>query len=168
MQCTKMLTFALCLAVIATAIPAWAADSAPSSQVVGPVTGKAVAHDVSPPLREMIQLPARQTGLNREVPLRVPQARPSRGSQLRESVPDPLPAADYPRAAARWAAASTNATKSGCGRNGVDLNSGWNWHATNQGWSASSTTSTRRPSGETPEQTSPARESRSRYSGLNS
>ena len=39
-----------------------------------------------------------------------------------------------PGAPAR-AAAATNSRPSGCGRGGRDLNSGWNWEATKNGWS---------------------------------
>ncbi len=46
--------------------------------------------------------------------------------------------------------------KSGCGRVGLETNSGWNCDATNHGWSASSMISTRRPSGLVPENTNPA------------
>src|SRR4029453_15296300 len=53
-------------------------------------------------------------------------------------------------------AAVTNPSNSGCGRSGRDLNSGWNWLATNHGWSRSSTISTRRPSGDWPESVIPA------------
>ncbi len=53
-------------------------------------------------------------------------------------------------------AVATNPSKSGCGRSGRLLNSGWNWLATNQGWSRSSTISTRRPSGDWPERIIPA------------
>ena len=60
-------------------------------------------------------------------------------------------------------AARTNARNSGCGRSGRLLNSGWNWLATNQGWSRSSTISTRRPSGDWPEMSMPADSSASRY-----
>src|ERR671934_138051 len=60
------------------------------------------------------------------------------------------------RASARSRAAPTKSRKSGPGRVGRDLNSGWNWLATNQGWSASSMISTRRPSWNVPETTSPA------------
>jgi hypothetical protein len=45
---------------------------------------------------------------------------------------------------------------SGCGRVGLETNSGWNCDATNHGWSLSSTISTRRPSGLVPENTNPA------------
>ncbi len=40
------------------------------------------------------------------------------------------------RTAARWGildGVTTNPSKSGCGRSGRDLNSGWNWLATNHG-----------------------------------
>ena len=50
----------------------------------------------------------------------------------------------------------------GWGRVGRERNSGWNWPATNHGWSGSSIISTRRPSGEVPEKTSPASSSRRR------
>ena len=60
-------------------------------------------------------------------------------------------------------AASTKPVKSGWGRSGRLRNSGWNWLATNQGWSRSSTISTRRPSGDWPERMRPERSSASRY-----
>ena len=44
---------------------------------------------------------------------------------------------------------------SGCGFCGRDLNSGWNWHATNHGCSGSSTISTRLSSGAVPAKTNP-------------
>ena len=53
-------------------------------------------------------------------------------------------------------AVATNPWNSGCGRSGRDLNSGWNWLATNHGWSLSSTISTSRPSGDWPESSIPA------------
>ena len=56
---------------------------------------------------------------------------------------------------ARFAAA-TKARNRGWARLGRDLNSGWNWTARNQGWFGSSTISTRVPSGDRPERTSPA------------
>ena len=52
--------------------------------------------------------------------------------------------------------AATKPSNSGCGRSGRDLNSGWNWLATNHGWSRSSTISTSRPSGDWPDSTMPA------------
>ena len=58
------------------------------------------------------------------------------------------------RARAR-ARRATNSRKSGAGRVGRDLNSGWNCDATNHGWSGSSTISTRRPSWNVPLTTSP-------------
>ena len=71
---------------------------------------------------------------------------------------------DLGRAAgrARASAAPTNSRKSGCVRSGRDLNSGWYCDATKNGWSGSSTTSTRRSSGEVPEKTMPACSSRLR------
>ena len=54
------------------------------------------------------------------------------------------------REPARSSAAPTKSRKSGAGRVGRDLNSGWNWLATNQGWSGSSTISTSRPPGTSP------------------
>src|SRR5262249_35925304 len=60
------------------------------------------------------------------------------------------------RVCARSRAAPTNSRNSGAGRVGRDLNSGWNWLATNHGWSGSSTTSTSRPSWNVPDTTSPA------------
>src|SRR5205807_5949088 len=56
----------------------------------------------------------------------------------------------------RSSAAFTNSRKSGCGRSGRDLNSGWNCAATKNGWSGSSMSSTSRSSGDVPEQTRPA------------
>src|SRR5208282_5795595 len=38
--------------------------------------------------------------------------------------------------------APMNAANSGCGSNGLDLNSGWNWQPRNQGWLGASTIST--------------------------
>ena len=43
------------------------------------------------------------------------------------------------------------AANSGCGSNGRDFSSGWNWTPTNQGWSASSKISGSTPSGDRPE-----------------
>jgi len=51
---------------------------------------------------------------------------------------------------------------------GRDRNSGWNCVATNQGWSASSTISTRRPFGDTPAEHHPGFAERFAYSLLNS
>ena len=48
-----------------------------------------------------------------------------------------------------------NSRKSGCGRFGLETNSGWNCEATNHGWSFNSTISTKRPSGLVPENTKP-------------
>ena len=45
--------------------------------------------------------------------------------------------------------------KRGWGFMGRDLNSGWNWHPKNQGWSFSSTISTNSPSGLVPLTTRP-------------
>jgi len=59
------------------------------------------------------------------------------------------------RALARSSAAPTKPRKSGAGRVGRDLNSGWNWLATNHGCSGSSTISTSRPSWNVPETTRP-------------
>src|SRR3989338_3936289 len=39
--------------------------------------------------------------------------------------------------------AFTNSRNKGCARSGLDLNSGWNWHATNHGWLDNSMISTR-------------------------
>src|SRR5678815_5567710 len=39
-------------------------------------------------------------------------------------------------------AAPMNVLNSGCGSNGLDLNSGWNWHPMKWGWSGNSTIST--------------------------
>ena len=59
------------------------------------------------------------------------------------------------RLRARSRAAPTNSRKSGAGRVGRDLNSGWNWLATNHGWSGSSTISTRRPPWNVPDDDEP-------------
>ena len=59
------------------------------------------------------------------------------------------------RSRERSKAAPTKSRKSGAGRVGRDLNSGWNWLATNHGWSGSSTISTSRPSWNVPETTRP-------------
>ena len=56
----------------------------------------------------------------------------------------------------------------GCALVGLDLNSGWNWQPTNQGWSGASTISTNRSSGEVPEMTRPASVNSFRYLLLNS
>src|ERR1039457_1652779 len=60
------------------------------------------------------------------------------------------------RPSARAAAALMRPTKSGWGRSGRDLNSGCAWVPTKNAWPGSSTNSTSRPSGELPEQRSPA------------
>ena len=49
-----------------------------------------------------------------------------------------------------FAAAAMKPEKSGCGRVGRDLSSGWNWQPMNHGCYASSTISTSEPSGESP------------------
>ena len=49
------------------------------------------------------------------------------------------------RERARSCAAATNSRNSGAGLVGRDLNSGWNWLATNQGWFGSSIRSGRAP-----------------------
>ncbi len=56
-----------------------------------------------------------------------------------------------------WSAndAPTNALINFCGRFGREINSGWNWHPTKNFFSGSSTISTKRLSGETPEKTNP-------------
>ncbi len=64
--------------------------------------------------------------------------------------------------------APMNSRNNCCGRFGRDLNSGWNWHATKNFFSGSSMISTKRSSGEVPENTSPAASIGSRYSLLNS
>ena len=61
-------------------------------------------------------------------------------------------------------AAPTKPAKSGCGAQGRDRNSGWNWPATNQGWSGSSTISTSCFSGHTPETRNPFFSRSFRYS----
>src|SRR5205085_9565271 len=66
------------------------------------------------------------------------------------------------RPPARSTAAPTKSRNSGCGRSGRDLNSGWYWEATKNGWWGSSIASTSRSSGEVPEQTRPACSSRLR------
>jgi len=66
------------------------------------------------------------------------------------------------RSAARFAAAPTKSRKSGSGRVGRELNSGWNWEATKNGWSGSSMISTRRSSGEVPLATRPSSSNRLR------
>src|SRR5690606_27797275 len=53
-------------------------------------------------------------------------------------------------------AASTKPLNSGWPSRGVEVNSGWNWHATNHGCSGASTTSTSLPSAERPEMIRPA------------
>src|SRR5581483_7607245 len=63
---------------------------------------------------------------------------------------------------ARSSAAPTKPRKRDAARVGRDLNSGWNWLATNHGWSASSTISTSRPFWNVPLTTSPASIRRSR------
>src|SRR5690606_41294707 len=61
------------------------------------------------------------------------------------------------RCRARYSqAARTKPQNSGWPSRGVDVNSGWNWQATNQGWSGCSTISTSRASMEFPATTSPA------------
>src|SRR6056297_1394211 len=47
-------------------------------------------------------------------------------------------------------AAFTNPLNKGWGLVGLDLNSGWNWHPTYQGWSSISTISTSLSSGDSP------------------
>src|SRR6185295_8373282 len=60
-------------------------------------------------------------------------------------------------------AARMNPANSGCGANGRDFSSGWNWQPTKNGWSASSIISTRLSSGLCPENTSPCSWSLPRY-----
>ena len=60
------------------------------------------------------------------------------------------------RASSCCRAAAMKPLNSGAGRSGRDLNSGWNCEATKNGWSSSSTTSTKRSSGEVPEMLRPA------------
>src|ERR1700691_5255756 len=64
--------------------------------------------------------------------------------------------ASAPRDLAR--AAAIRPENSGCGRVGRDRNSGWAWVATKNGWTSrgNSMNSTSRPSGDRPENTSPA------------
>src|SRR5262245_22442216 len=72
-------------------------------------------------------------------------------SQLRRRSPIAVTFVAIPcRLSCRLCAASTNPANSGCGRSGFDLNSGWNWTATYQGWPGSSTISTNFPSSERP------------------
>src|SRR5271166_429299 len=82
----------------------------------------------------------------------------------------PLPAATASAVAAgnarlRSRAAATSPLNSGCGLVGLDSNSGCACVATKYGCTlrGSSTNSTRRPSGDNPEQRSPASSSLSRY-----
>ena len=66
-----------------------------------------------------------------------------------------------------WLAATKLANR-GCGRSGLDLNSGWNCTAMYQGWPGSSTISTNFPSGERPEMSRPFSASARSYRQLNS
>src|SRR5215470_11371951 len=70
----------------------------------------------------------------------------------------------------RSIAAAISPLNSGCGLVGLDRNSGWAWVATKNGCTArgSSTNSTRRPSGDMPEQTRPAASRAGRYELLTS
>src|SRR5262245_40030494 len=61
-------------------------------------------------------------------------------------------------------AAPTKPANKGCGAHGRDRNSGWNWPATNHGWSGSSTISTSCFSGHTPEIRNPFFSRSFRYS----
>ena len=63
-------------------------------------------------------------------------------------------------------AAFTNPTNKGCGLSGLEVNSGWNWLAIKKGWFGISTISTSLPSGEVPEQISPASSSPVSYTHL--
>jgi hypothetical protein len=53
-------------------------------------------------------------------------------------------------------AALTKLSNNRCPSRGEEVNSGWNWQATNQGWSEISTISTKEPSIERPEIFNPA------------
>ena len=54
-------------------------------------------------------------------------------------------------------AALTNAVNKGCPLRGLEVNSGWNWQAKNQGWFGSSMVSTKRSRpADTPPMTKPA------------
>ena len=64
--------------------------------------------------------------------------------------------------------ASINPLNNGWGLSGLDLNSGWNWHATNQSNWGNSTTSANIPSGDIPENTRPFSAILSIYSLLTS
>src|SRR5580658_69569 len=66
------------------------------------------------------------------------------------------------RALDRASAAAIRPSNSGCGRVGRDRNSGCAWVPTKNGWLGSSANSTRCPSGESPEKTSPASSNPSR------
>ena len=72
------------------------------------------------------------------------------------------PGTRWPRWPACSLAAATKPRKIGCGRSGLDLNSGWNWTPTKKGWSGSSMISTRPSSGLMPLVTRPPATRRSR------
>ena len=55
-------------------------------------------------------------------------------------------------------AAFTNDENKGCGVNGLDLNSGWNWTPTNHGWFFNSIISGNDPSGDKAEKSGGQRE----------
>ena len=65
-------------------------------------------------------------------------------------------------------AAATKPRNRGWGRSGRLLNSGWNWQPTNHGWSAISTISTKRPSGDVPATRRPTASSSGRNTLLHS
>src|SRR5690606_38020310 len=90
------------------------------------------------------------------------------GDQRQRPVVADLQRADADGAAGRThtkrdcsTAALMKAWNSGWGSNGLDFSSGWNWTPTNQGWSGISTISGSWPSGDMPENSSPASSSRS-------
>jgi len=90
MQTRRMLKFALGLLVLATAVPVLA--TSPTAQLtpagIGPVVGQAFQFDISPPLAEMVHRAGPPSGVNREIPLGVPDKRPDRPDQAQG--PDPV------------------------------------------------------------------------------
>jgi len=111
MHCNKkstlfpwMLTVTLTLLStwIVAAIPAVAGgvDAAGSPVILGPEVGRALAHDVSEPLRDIVRRMGPPDNVNREIPLRVPQGRP--GPPDHAQGPDPQRQGDdrpFPEAA---------------------------------------------------------------------
>ena len=89
-------------------------------------------------------------------------------SYQKNTPPVKLNLKDQERALAYANDARINSRNKGWGFMGRDLNSGWNWHPRNQGWSLSSTISTSSPSGEVPLMTSPFSSSFSLKALLNS